>query len=275
MTVKTLAIALAIVLGLGPNWAVAQEAQVQFAPQDGTVIGQGLRVGEPFAYSLCLGQAVNIPAPGGSAHLSSAQSPCGGELNPSANVQGGNPPYHFVLDSGSGFPPIGVSLDANGVLRGTPRGNLLSRFRVCAVDASANQSCQEIALQPQPANAPANQGQQAAGGAGATARRHGAGGPLLLGAILLSAGGVALGASALKTASDTGGETTSYYYANYTCGTSQGCAAAMGHAYGTTGPFCSKTSCDAWGQRYIPAGYNCSTQAIYPIYNGPASGCSP
>ena len=265
---KRLALVLATVTGLGPSWAASQEPQVQFAPLNEAAIEQGLRVGEPFAYSVCLGQSVSLPAPGGATHLNAAQSPCGSEANPSPNVTGGNPPYHFVLDPLGGFPPIGIVLDANGVLRGTPRGNLAASFKVCAVDMSANQFCQRITLQPQPAIAQASQEQKATPKRGGGARFA-----LAMGGVVLA--GLGLG-MALKAGSqvDTGGGTSTYYYANYNCGSSSQCAAAMGHAFGTTGPFCTKTTCDAWGQQYIPSGYSCGPAAIYPVYNGPASGCA-
>ena len=266
---KRLALILATVTGLGPSWAVSQEPLVQFAPLNEAAIEQGLRVGEPFAYSVCLGQSVSLPAPGGTTHLNAAQSPCGSEANPSPNVTGGNPPYHFVLDPLGGFPPIGITLDANGVLRGTPSGTLAASFKVCAVDMSANQFCQRITLQPQPAIARASQEQKAP-----PKRGGGAKFALAMGGVVLAGLGLGL---ALKTAQvDTGAGASSanYYYANYNCGSSSQCATVMGHAFGATGPFCTKTTCDAWGQQYIPSGYSCGPAAIYPVYNGPASGCA-
>jgi hypothetical protein len=147
MRTRTLAIALA--LALLPLSVLANDVHFN-APGD---IGQQLVVGEEFAYSLCLGRLVSVPKPGQrQLSLNAAQSPCGSGANPSATVWGGNPPYHFTLGSG-GFPPMGLVMDNNGVLRGTPRGTTASTFRVCAVDQSANQSCQRITLQPQPANA--------------------------------------------------------------------------------------------------------------------------
>ncbi len=53
------------------------------------------------------------------------------------------------------------------------------------------------------------------------------------------------------------------YYANWSCGSSSQCAAAMGGSAGSKGPFCSVSSCQAWGGTYIPAGYSCSTQPTY------------
>ncbi len=62
-----------------------------------------------------------------------------------------------------------------------------------------------------------------------------------------------------------GGGTTkgggTFYYANWTCGSSSQCASIMGAASGSAGPLCSSSSCTAWGKAYIPSGYTCSTTA--------------
>lgn len=70
--------------------------------------------------------------------------PCGGEgtLDPT----GGAPPYHFQLDSGVGFPPMGLVLSPDGVLSGTPSVAGSSRFSVCAVDTVGAQSCLPVVL---------------------------------------------------------------------------------------------------------------------------------
>jgi hypothetical protein len=59
------------------------------------------------------------------------------------NPSGGNPPYHFQLDSGTGFPPMGLALNPDGTVTGTPTvvGNV--SFRVCAVDQSGTQACDD------------------------------------------------------------------------------------------------------------------------------------
>jgi hypothetical protein len=149
---RTRALAIGVALALVPVFALASEVQFN-VPAD---VEQELFVGEEFAYSLCLGRSVEVPDPGQrQVSLNAAQSPCGSSANPSPNVGGGNPPYYFVLDSG-GFPPMGLFLDKNGVLRGTPRSTMASSFQVCAVDQSANQSCRRITLRPKPARANAN-----------------------------------------------------------------------------------------------------------------------
>jgi hypothetical protein len=149
------AMAMTLLFLAAPRGGFPQQGINFTAPADQD-IQQNLRVGEPFAYSLCLGRAVVIPGPGGSSTaLNPAQSPCGSELNPSSQVTGGNGPYHFELETMGGFPPMGLVVDVNGVLRGTPSGTLGSRFRVCAVDMSGARSCETITLPPpQPAAAP-------------------------------------------------------------------------------------------------------------------------
>jgi hypothetical protein len=149
------AVALTLLFLVAPRGGFPQEGISFVAPPDED-IQRNLRVGEPFAYSLCLGREVSIPGPGDSSTtLNPAQSPCGSALNPSSRVTGGNGPYHFELEAMGGFPPIGLVVDVNGVLRGTPKGTLGSKFRVCAVDMGGARSCQTITLQaPQPAAAP-------------------------------------------------------------------------------------------------------------------------
>jgi hypothetical protein len=68
-----------------------------------------------------------------------------GEGN-TTNPTGGHPPYHFTLESGVGFPPAGITMDANGVLSGTPKAAGTSNFGVCAVDLSSNQKCASVSL---------------------------------------------------------------------------------------------------------------------------------
>lgn len=90
-----------------------------------------------YSYSLCLGTAPAMPA----------NQECGGSFHPSTTIQGGRGPYHFQLDSGSGFPPMGVHLDKDGNLTGTlPKGARASTFRVCAVDLGGAQSCQTVTI---------------------------------------------------------------------------------------------------------------------------------
>ena len=69
-----------------------------------------------------------------------------GAFETTTNPTGGQPPYHFVLDSGVGFPPFGISLNLTGLLAGTPPAEGPRTFRVCAVDLIGSQSCQTTSL---------------------------------------------------------------------------------------------------------------------------------
>lgn len=60
-----------------------------------------------------------------------------------------------------------------------------------------------------------------------------------------------------------GGSGGTYYYANWNCGSSSQCANVMGGSVGTEGPFCSTSSCQAWGNHFIQGGYTCSTTPTY------------
>jgi hypothetical protein len=87
--------------------------------------------GNVYRYSFCM------PSP------ATVTSLCGpGTSNPS----GGNPPYHFELGAGVGFPPMGISLNLNGLLTGKPASTGTSRFQVCAVDLSQNKVCRDVEL---------------------------------------------------------------------------------------------------------------------------------
>ncbi len=59
---------------------------------------------------------------------------------------GSSAPYSFYLDSGVGFPPMGVTLDINGVLKGTPTGTGTSRFRVCVKDVGGRSACKMFSM---------------------------------------------------------------------------------------------------------------------------------
>lgn len=93
-------------------------------------------VGEPYKFSFCDGnydsKAVTKPS-----------DICGEN---SHAVRWGNPPYHFQLETGSGFPPMGMVLHPNGLLDGTPTTSGESSFGVCAVDQSGAQKCGKTSL---------------------------------------------------------------------------------------------------------------------------------
>ena len=52
-------------------------------------------------------------------------------------------PYSFNLDTMGGFPPMGLILGPDGVLRGTPTGKD-SKFRACVKDAGGTTACKVI-----------------------------------------------------------------------------------------------------------------------------------
>jgi hypothetical protein len=83
-------------------------------------------------------------------------SPCPPAGSSPGNPSGGNPPYHFQLDSGSGFPPIGMFLGKDGLLTGTPAAAGTSNFRVCAVDLNGSQVCVNTSVTIQPATSLVN-----------------------------------------------------------------------------------------------------------------------
>lgn len=136
-------------------------------------------------------------------------------------VTGGTPPYYFILGTFGGFPPMGIVLQPNGMLTGTPtiKSNAFgpSRFLVCAVDMAANQTrdCAHISIlvieDETPPSPPPPAG--------------------------------------------------TYLFANWTCGSSGQCAAIMGAPQGSTGMFCALADCNSWGMQTIPAGYSCSATA--------------
>jgi len=88
-------------------------------------------VGQAFLHSFCK------PELSGNATL------C---LGTATNPTGGQPPYHFQLDTGIGFPPIGLSLGLNGILNGTPSITGTSVFSVCAVDVAGQSACSTVTM---------------------------------------------------------------------------------------------------------------------------------
>lgn len=90
-------------------------------------------VGQFFFYSFC-----KPDLPDDNAAL--CQSP------PATNPSGGQSPYHFQLGSGVGFPPQGLSLRLNGILRGTPSIEGTSTFAVCAVDLAGASVCPVVQM---------------------------------------------------------------------------------------------------------------------------------
>lgn len=87
--------------------------------------------GKPYSFSFCL------PDVDGASDLCTEGA---------YSLSGGNPPYHFELESGKGFPHQGLILHPNGFLNGTPTSDGKKSFGVCAVDLSGNKSCQPVEL---------------------------------------------------------------------------------------------------------------------------------
>jgi hypothetical protein len=60
---------------------------------------------------------------------------------------GGVPPYYYEVGSlASGAPPLGVSVDLNGNLIGTPGNTGHYVFNVCQVDSVGDYSCQPVTV---------------------------------------------------------------------------------------------------------------------------------
>ncbi len=59
---------------------------------------------------------------------------------------GSSAPYSFYLGSGVGFPPMGLKLDMNGVLKGTPTGTSDSKFQVCVKDVGGRSACRTYSM---------------------------------------------------------------------------------------------------------------------------------
>ena len=67
---------------------------------------------------------------------------CGG-TDQTTNPSGGDRPYRFVLDSGIGFMPLGLTMHPDGYVDGTPSAAGQSRFGVCAVDTTGRSFCDD------------------------------------------------------------------------------------------------------------------------------------
>lgn len=68
-------------------------------------------------------------------------------VNVAFTANGGTPPYTFSLETGVGFPPIGVVLAPNGTLAGIPTAAGASQFSVCVRDAGGQSVCQRVNVQ--------------------------------------------------------------------------------------------------------------------------------
>lgn len=82
------------------------------------------------------------------------------QLTPLLDPEGTNGPYTYYLGSGTGFPPMGLILNPNGVLSGTPTGTG-GDFQVCVKDVSGKSTCRTYHLNVNTASTPASTGGQA------------------------------------------------------------------------------------------------------------------
>ncbi len=65
-----------------------------------------------------------------------------------ATAQGGVPPYSFYPDTfREGFPPLGMILDSNGVLTGTPRKIGTYNFGACVKDTVSASTCGKTSVE--------------------------------------------------------------------------------------------------------------------------------
>lgn len=68
---------------------------------------------------------------------------------------GGNPAvYTYYLGSGVGFPPMGLILGLDGVLKGTPTAPGTSTFQVCVKDIGGRSYCRKYSLTVNPLKTP-------------------------------------------------------------------------------------------------------------------------
>jgi hypothetical protein len=241
---------------------------------------------------------------------------------------GGNPPYHFQLDSlVYGAPPIGTNVDINGFLIGKPTTSNVTQyaFSVCVADIGGHSRCLHqntgsvaalVNVDVKPLTPTQNGtiawtiGDQCNNGAeidykfydranslvwpsssthylinySQTASRSLSCVPDSKVCIGAQSGslqwGVDLngGSSCPDCCGTCDGRTYAYtfgcnspkpppsgtsYYANWSCGSSSQCASDMGGSAGSKGPFCSLSSCQAWGNQNIQFGYSCSTQLTH------------
>lgn len=112
---------------LGPPTGTAAP-KMEFTVSQTTFAAQ---VGEHFQHSFC------EPALTNSSDLCTAAA---------TNPRYGLPPYSFSLESGVGFPPLGLTLNLNGLLEGTPTAAGSRTFGICATDTGGFSVCREVTV---------------------------------------------------------------------------------------------------------------------------------
>ena len=75
-------------------------------------------------------------------------------LGPKKSV--GTDIYTFYLGSGVGFPPMGLTLGIDGVLKGTPTAKGTSKFQVCVKDVGGRSTCKTYSLTVNPSGTTVN-----------------------------------------------------------------------------------------------------------------------
>ena len=85
-------------------------------------------VGEAYSYSFC------------KPDLKTVSELCGG-VDDTTNPVDGDSPYTFHLQAGKGFPPFGLILNTNGILKGVPTAEGERNFEVCVKDLDGDQDC--------------------------------------------------------------------------------------------------------------------------------------
>jgi len=88
-------------------------------------------VGEDYFYSIC------------KPNLRTVNEFCTGNTD---NPVGGNSPYTFELGIGKGFPPFGIFLNTNGILKGKPTAPGLKEFDVCVKDLDGDFDCKKTSI---------------------------------------------------------------------------------------------------------------------------------
>jgi hypothetical protein len=143
---------------------------------------------------------------------------------------GGTPPYHYQFDTFlNGSPPLGLSINLlTGELNGAPTVPGTYRFGVCAVDLVGASSCSQVEFVVGPTPTCSN------------------------------------GATNYPTCTPPTSGT--YYWANWSCGSSSQCASLMGAYTGSTGPMCTINDCNSWASKYIQS--SCTTTATYSKVTG-------
>lgn len=95
-------------------------------------------VGEAYSYSFC------------KPDLKTVSELCGG-VDGTTNPVDGDSPYTFHLQAGKGFPPFGLILNTNGILKGVPTAEGERNFEVCVKDLDGDQDCGTTSIIVEPA----------------------------------------------------------------------------------------------------------------------------